>query len=343
MTARLTLVTLKQYRFELGFAVLATVLATALGLMIHLRVDALGVSQECLSQVRASEDGSNLDAECARLVGAGAEILGETYLNAGGILQGSIMGLLPFIVGLLAGLPIVARELEDRTAQTAWWLNPSRNRWLRQRLGPVVLVLSVAIGAAAVVASMVADDWLRWYGPEQSRMLGTHGPLVVARTFGAFGLGLAAGALLGRTFPAFLVSVAVLVLLMIGALQVHDEYLAQLPLEPLWERSSATGEWESTGGVPQAVAWGGPRGEILTPAEARQAATDAGVPPAEPDDPYDTLAEEWLNQNGYVEISLGTTDGAAASWGLYDGILFAILGGAGVAATFVIVSRRRPI
>jgi hypothetical protein len=343
MTERLSLVTLKLYRVELGFALLATTLATALGLVIHLRADALGASQECLAQVRASQDGGNLDAECVRLVAAGADILGETYMNAGGILQGSIMGMLPFLVGLLAGLPIVARELEDHTAQTAWWLNSSRSRWLRQRLTPVLLVLSVAMAAAAAVASMVADDWLRWYGPEQSRILGTHGPLLVARALGAFGLGLAAGAFFGRTFPAFLASVAVLFLILVGSLQVRDAYLAQLPLEPLWERSSATGAWESTGGVPLAVAWGGQDGEILTPAEARQAATNAGVPLAAPNDPYDTAAEEWLNQHGYVEISLGTTDEAAAGWALYDGLLFSILGGACVAATFVVVDRRRPL
>jgi hypothetical protein len=341
MTARLSLVTLKQYRFELGFALFATVLAMALGLSIHVRMEALGVPPGCPEQVRASEDGSGIEAECARLVGAASTILGESYLNSGGTVQASIMGLLPFAVGLIAGLPIVARELEDRTAQTAWWLNPSRGRWLRQRLAPVVLALAVATGAAAVVASLVADDWLRWYGPEQSRIVGTHGPLVVLRTFAAFGIGLAAGALLGRTFSAALASVALLFLLLIGAAQVRDAYLAQLPLEPLWERS-ATGEWESVGGVPQAVAWGGSNGEILTSAQARQLATDAGVPPTAPDEPYDTLAETWLQEHGYVEISLGTTDRGAASWGIYDGLLFATVGGAGLAATFLIVGRRRP-
>lgn len=342
MTARLSVVILKQYRFELGFALLATVLATALGLSIHFRVDALGVPPGCPEQVRASEDGSDLEPECARLVGVGSEILGEYYLNSGGTVQASIMGLLPFVVGLIAGLPLIARELEDRTAQTAWWLNPSRGRWLRQRMAPVVLTLGIATGAAAVVASMVADDWLRWYGPEQSRILGTHGLLVVVRAFAAFGVGLAAGAWLGRTFPAFLASVALLFLLMVGALQLRDAYLAQLPLEPLWERG-ATGEWESIGGVPQAVAWGGPNGEILAPAQARQLATDSGVPPAAPNEPYDTLAEEWLHQHGYAEISLGTTDRAAASWGVLDGLLFATVGGTIVAATFFVVGRRRPL
>lgn len=343
MTARMSLVTLKQYRVELGVALLAALGAAAIGLVIHLRLDALGVTQECLDQVRASRDGANLQPDCARLAGSGAAILGEMYLNPGGIAQASVMGLLPFVVGLLAGLPIVARELEDRTAQTAWSLNPSRSRWLLKQLVPVGLTAGVAMIAAAAIASIVADDWLRWYGPEASRLVGTHGPLLVARAFGAFGIGLATGAWLGRTFPAFLASVALLFLLLVGALQVRDAYLAQLPLQPLWQPSAATGQWESIGGVPQAVAWGGPSGEVLTVAEARQMATSAGVPPAGPNQSYDTAAESWLNRHGYVEISLGTTDAAAAGWALYDGILFAVVGGGCMATAFAIVSRRRPL
>lgn len=342
MRGRLSLVILRQYRFEIGFAVLVALLATGLGSIIHLRLDDLGVSQECLNHVQASEDGGDLEADCFRLARAGVEILGTAFLNSGGILQLSIMGLLPFVVGVFGGIPVVARELEDRTAQTAWWLNGSRVRWLLQRLGPIALVLGVAIGLAAFAASPVADDWVRWHGAERGQLLGTHGPLAIVRAFGAFGVALAAGALLGRTFPAFVASVALLLLVMVVAMQARDTWLARLPLEPLWERSPVTSQWEWTGGVPRAVAWGGSAGEILTPAEARQLATDAGVPPAQADDPYDTPAAEWLNENGYVEITLGTTDEAVAGWAPYDASVFAVLGSVGVAASFAVVRRRRP-
>lgn len=343
MIARSALVTLKQYRFEIGFAVLAAVLATGLGLSIDLRLDALGVSQDCIDQVRASEDGSDLEEECFALVRAGAGILGETYLNAGGIFQLSIMGLLPFVVGLFGGLPVVARELEDRTAQTSWWLSGSRSRWLLRQLGPIALVLGVAIALAALAATPVADDWLRWYGAERAQLVATHGPLTAIRAFGAFGVGLATGALLGRTFPAFVSSVALLLAIMLFAGQARELWLAQLPHEPLWKLSAVTGQWEALGGEPRAVAWGAPDGAILTPGEARQRATDAGFPPAQADDPIDAAAYEWLYKHGYAEITLGVGDEAAASWAPFDAAIFAILGGAGLAATFVVVNRRRPL
>jgi hypothetical protein len=342
MIPRLSWVILRHYRFEIGFAVTAALLAIALGMSIHLRVNALGVSQDCLDQARASQDGSDLAADCFRMARAGSEILGSTYLSSGGVLQFTIMGLLPFALGVLGGIPVVARELEDRTAQTAWWLSGSRSRWLLQRLGPIVIVLGVAIGLSALTASLVAGDWLRWHGAAGAQLLGSHGPVAIVRAFGAFGVGLASGALLGRTFPAFVGSVVVLLLVIVVATQARDAWLVQLPLEPLWERSPMTGEWEWIGGVPRAVAWGGPDGEILTPAEARQRARDAGVPPAQPNDPYDTQAEAWLNENGYAEITLGTTDEAAMGWAPFDATIFALVGGAGVAATFVVVNRRRP-
>jgi len=62
-----------------------------------------------------------------------------------------------------------------------------------------------------------------------------------------------------------------------------------------------------------------------------------------PNDPYDDPAYEWLIENGYADITLGTTDEAAAGWAPFDATVFAILGGAGVAAAFVVVNRRRPL
>jgi hypothetical protein len=338
---RSALVTLKQYRFEVAFALTAALVAAGIGLTIDLRLDALGVSQECLDEVNNSVDTVTPDDECFASVGAGVAILGSTYLRADGVLPLSVMGVLPFVVGLFAGLPVVARELEDHTAQTAWWLNGSRRRWLLRQLGPIVVVLGAAIAVAALAAIPVAEDWARWYGGEGSTLIGLHGPLTLVRAFGAFGLGLAMGALLGRTFPAFVASVALLALVVAFAGQAHESWLERLPLEPLWTQS-ANGHWQPVGGMPRAVAWGAPDGAVLTQEGARQRATAAGVPPAGPDDPVDAPASAWLEEQGYSEITLGTTDQAALGWAPYDATIFAILGALGLTASFALVNRRRP-
>jgi hypothetical protein len=57
--------------------------------------------------------------------------------------------LTPFALGLVLGVPVVAREIEGRTAAIAWTLSRSRPRWLIQRvlpLGVFVIVLAVAVG-----------------------------------------------------------------------------------------------------------------------------------------------------------------------------------------------------
>jgi SAM-dependent methyltransferase len=51
-------VTLKLHRFEVGVAVVAAIAAALLGLIIAVRIDALGVSQDCLDRVRASQTAS---------------------------------------------------------------------------------------------------------------------------------------------------------------------------------------------------------------------------------------------------------------------------------------------
>ena len=43
---------------------------------------------------------------------------------------------LPFVVGILLGVPIVGRELELRTAALAWSLSGDRRRWLLSRVVP---------------------------------------------------------------------------------------------------------------------------------------------------------------------------------------------------------------
>jgi hypothetical protein len=342
MTASMSWVVIKQYRFELALVALAGLLATTLGLVINVRLNALGVSQDCLKQVQASLNGSDVGPGCFDLARAGSDVLGSTYLGAGGLVQITIMGLLPFALGVFGGIPVVARDLEDRTAQTAWWLWASRNRWLLQRLVPVLLVVTVGSGLAAVAASLVADDWVRWYGPQRAQLIGEYGLPAIARTIGAFGVGLAAGSILGRTFPAFVASVATLLLVIALTSQVHETWLAGLPMSPLWERSQATGQWTFVGGVPRAVAWGGPQGEILTRSEAFEHAYEAGVPRPEPNTTTQAAEEDWLNGHGYAEINLGTTDDAAAGWATFDAAGYAAMGVFGIAATFVVVSRRRP-
>jgi len=336
-------VILKQHRFEVTVAALAAVAATVLGLSIAIRINALHVSQACLDQVRASSDGSGIGEGCLSLVRTGSEILGETYLSGEGSVPLSVMGALPFLVGLLGGVPIVARELEAGTAQTAWSLNASRVRWLARQIAPIAVVLGAGISLAALVAIPVGDIWVSWgYGGAAS-LIGLHGPFALVRAFGAFGVGLAVGALLGRTLPAFLFGAVLSFAVLFAAGSFHDAWLRSLPPIVVAEYSPDTGEYNVIpGSVPTGWAWVTPDGDLISADAARQLATEAGVLPPDPNDVQDTPAAVWLQEHGYAELPIGVTDKLAMGWAPYDGLIFGLVGLVSLGATIVLVNRRRP-
>jgi ABC-type transport system involved in multi-copper enzyme maturation permease subunit len=120
----------------------------------------------------------------------------------------------PFIVGILLGAPLVARELEKRTAPIAWSLSLSRARWLALRAGPLLLASAVAL----LLVGQANEALIRATPPGQLgfAVFGLHGPLVAARGVAVFCIGVLVGLVLGRTLPAILMTGLVVVALFIG-------------------------------------------------------------------------------------------------------------------------------
>jgi hypothetical protein len=121
----------------------------------------------------------------------------------------------PFVLGILLGAPIVARELEHRTAGMAWSLARARTVWLVQRLLPVASFLIVALILIGIAGSWFEDarfntGFWRGYSPW---------PLLVARGLLTFAIGVLCGALVGRVLPAVLLTaLACAIFLPIGTL-----------------------------------------------------------------------------------------------------------------------------
>jgi hypothetical protein len=192
-SARLTL---RIHRAEV-LAAVALVLSVVLAIIIvTARLISVGPS-ECLLRSNDPSCQTVLDAfyrirydEASWLLGVGA-------------------GLFPVVIGLILGVPIVGRELEMRTAHLAWSLSASRVRWLLQRLLPMFGVLLACLSVVAMLEVLLL--WTSSPGTFIPRMdqLGSQGPTFVGRGIMAFGLATLAGALLGRTLPAFLLSAMV--------------------------------------------------------------------------------------------------------------------------------------
>ena len=337
------LVTLKQHRFEVAFAALAAIAVAVWALVIEFRLTSLGVPARCIDDWLITGPAGRED--CAGAVREWGSILssGEGIFNGQGPLPLAAMPLLPFLVGLLGGVPLVARELEARTAQTAWSLFPSRAMWLIRQLTPVVLVLGLSLVFAAFAATPVAADRVAWGGGFASSDLGLHGPLVLIRAFAAFGIGLFAGALLGRALPAFVLGGVLCFTLLTASGLAKDAWRAGLPPVVIGEAPPEGGEVVvAPRSITTGYEWRTPEGQQISFQQARRIATAGGVPLPKADDQQDSAAGVWLAAHGYQLVIIGITDEMALGWGSYEAAMFGVLGLISLPTAFWLVQRRRP-
>ncbi len=121
------------------------------------------------------------------------------------------LALLPPILGLIFGIPIVAREIELRTTSLAWSLALHRGRWLLSRLLPMLALATVGFVVLGGVGSYLFKALE--VGPISPGLpeIASHGATLVARGLMALGIAVLAGAFIGRTMPAFLIAVIVVI------------------------------------------------------------------------------------------------------------------------------------
>lgn len=338
MNLRLARVTLKLHRFEGIAAITATLVLGAWTLVMVLRLDGLGIASDCLAWL--ATDWTDAPASCQPALQQYLAILyarGPFDALVGLLRMDSwiwpVMGILPFAAGVLVSVPIVARELETGTAQTAWSLDGSRRRWLRRRIWPIALVVGLAMLFTAVTTELLAQ---RHLSDQALPLLGLHGLPVMARLLAAFGLGLLAGAIVRRSLPALVVGSVLCVALSFGVAQALDAWIdAQ---ESLPRMEGETRKWTFNGEWTRIA----PDGRFLTPEEVSALVPDeleaADVALEQP-----IHSGEWLGERGYALVPMGIPDSdAATGWLPYDVLLFSMAGVIAAAAAFVVVDRRRP-
>lgn len=115
---------------------------------------------------------------------------------------------MPLVFGVVLGSPVVAREIEQGTAQLAWAHATTRGRWLTGRVVPTALALGVLLALVASVAEALEVARLGGENPGFQRF-DQRGVLVVLRGLLCFGLAVLTGILLGRTLPALLAAAVI--------------------------------------------------------------------------------------------------------------------------------------
>jgi hypothetical protein len=209
----------RMQRFELAALVGGCLLLALAMTVVAWQLD---VSREAL--ITCYEDAAGpLSESCRSTVEWGNLLSGAVGM------LGAAATFAPFPVGILLGAPLVAREIEHRTAPIAWSLSVSRRRWLVGRTLPLIVLIGVAllaVGQASELLLSTAEETELGF-----RHLGMHGPLLAARGLAVFGIGVVIGLSVGRVLPAILLTGLATAALVIG-LQVGRDQLMRA--EAVW-------------------------------------------------------------------------------------------------------------
>ena len=123
-----------------------------------------------------------------------------------------LMVVIPALIGIFWGAPLIARELETGTYQLVWNQSVMRTRWLAVKLAAVGLVALVTAGLLSLLLT-----W--WAGPLDQIQGSRFGDMVFSTrdiaplgyALFAFALGTTAGLVLRRSIPAMAVTLAVFI------------------------------------------------------------------------------------------------------------------------------------
>jgi hypothetical protein len=125
-----------------------------------------------------------------------------------GILTKYVLMVLPAILGVFVGAPLLARELDQRTHLFAWAQSVTRARWFLVK----IVFLSGAVLISAASLSLIVGWWHspldQLFGEGRWMFFDTIGVVPLAYALFAFAVGVALGTILGRTVPAMAVTVA---------------------------------------------------------------------------------------------------------------------------------------
>lgn len=182
------------------------------------------------------------------------------YMLVTGAAAAEVLGWLPMVpllVGIFWGAPLLAREVERGTHRLAWTQSVSRQRWLVSKLG----WLGLAVTVTGLLLGLMVSAWVRAFDRDRfgdfAFFSGT-GVAVGAWWLFTFLLGAASGALLRRLLPALALTIVVFFAVLMTVSQTRDLYAE--PLRQAYESEPAAGVYVSD------AVWLGPDGaEVDTP------------------------------------------------------------------------------
>ena len=308
----------KMQRLELLIFVAAAVLITVASLLI-----ARGAS-EARASFDACYQAQGTDLGCATSPSL------NDYSTFGGFARIAAF-ITPFALGLFLGVPVVAREIEGRTAGIAWTLSRSRSRWLIQRVLPlvvVVIVLSAAVGIGSefVTRTNPFADFAANPGFADHT---ARGWLLPVRAIAVLLLGIAVGAMVPRQLPGLLLAGAVTLALFMALSIGMDVWMTAEAQPMLIDESGRFGPFADGPRIFDIAYQDDVTGEVITMNDFYNQYGDIAVP-------------DGGTPEGFTEVAIGIPGSEYGVWVLRESAIMGVvaLGSAGLA--WVVVRRRRP-
>jgi hypothetical protein len=181
---------------------------TCLGLLVALTVFAIMAGDS----MRTAFSQDDL-AGCAARQGLGCPAQLASFMNqfsgAYNIAFYSVLLLLPGLIGVVIGAPLLGRELEFGTWRMAWSQTVPRTRWLLTNLA--------VVGGGLVLLGAAMTALITWFREPMDRLTGHlypnvydyEGLVFTAYIVCAFGLAVLAGLLMRRSIPAMITALVV--------------------------------------------------------------------------------------------------------------------------------------
>jgi hypothetical protein len=233
----MTWVTWRQYRGQAAIA--AALLAAFAAVMVVSGAQMASQWHSMLSSCTAT-DGVNA---CS------AQPLGSTTGRDFELLSTMVPG----ILGIFWGAPLVAHELETGTGIFAWTQSVTRARWLTVKAGWLLLAAALWGGAVAALVTWWSGPPNALYGNAfEQNYFDVQGIVPVGYAVFATALGIAAGTLLRRTLPAIAVTLGGFIgLRVLVSDAVRPHYLAAVTTYSgmLANYNVPAGSWQLSSGV----------------------------------------------------------------------------------------------
>ena len=319
----MTWVTWRQYRGQAAIA--AALLAAFAAVMVVSGAQMASQWHSMLSSCAATDGVSACSAQpLGGTIGRDFELLST---------------MVPGILGIFWGAPLVAHELETGTGIFAWTQSVTRARWLTVKAGWLLLAAALWGGAVAALVTWWSGPPNALYGNAfEQNYFDVQGIVPVGYAVFATALGIAAGTLLRRTLPAIAVTLGGFIgLRVLVSDAVRPHYLTAVTTYSgmLANYNVPAGSWQLSSGVISKS------GQVdALPASCREFPADLAQAGGKMTTGQLHSAFGCLQSAGFRHFD--TYQPANRYWA-FQGIetgLFVLLGAALLAVTYVVIRRR---